>query len=196
MINELTSRLTAIGLSEEMANKAIETVADFAKSKLPEQFHGALDDVMAGDAAQFEGEAFADDASDAAILAAYADPIARLSAARGYRSADVIRLQPDHPERDAMRARFLAEHVHDEDEVRFFVEGSGMFYIHAGGQVHALLCTAGDLIALPMGTRHWFDMGEHPRFTAIRLFTRPDGWVARFTGDPIADAVPLYAGAG
>jgi 1,2-dihydroxy-3-keto-5-methylthiopentene dioxygenase len=140
--------------------------------------------------------ALADDASDAAILAAYADPIARLSAARGYRSADVIRLQPDHPERDAMRARFLAEHVHDEDEVRFFVEGSGMFYIHAGGQVHALLCTAGDLIALPMGTRHWFDMGEHPRFTAIRLFTRPDGWVARFTGDPIADAVPLYAGAG
>jgi 1,2-dihydroxy-3-keto-5-methylthiopentene dioxygenase len=138
----------------------------------------------------------ADDASDAAILAAYADPIARLSAERGYRSVDVIRLTPDHPDRGAMRGKFLAEHVHDDDEVRFFVEGSGMFYIHAAGRVRALLCTAGDLISLPMGTRHWFDMGEHPSFTAIRLFTRPDGWVARFTGDPIAEAVPLYAGAG
>lgn len=55
MITELTSRLTAIGLSEEMANKAIETVADFAKSKLPEQFHGALDDVMAGNTPDLGG---------------------------------------------------------------------------------------------------------------------------------------------
>ena len=55
MINELTSRLTAIGLSEEMANKAIETVADFAKSKLPEQFHGALDDVMEGNTPDLGG---------------------------------------------------------------------------------------------------------------------------------------------
>ncbi len=139
--------------------------------------------------------ALADDASDAAILAAYAAPIERLKAERGYQSVDVIRVQPDHPERGAMRAKFLAEHVHDEDEVRFFVEGSGMFYIHAGGRVHALECTLGDLISLPTGTRHWFDMGEFPRFTAIRLFTRPDGWVARFTGDRIAETVPLYAGA-
>lgn len=135
------------------------------------------------------------DATDADILAAYAAPIARLQAERGYRSVDVVRLTPGHPDRVAMRAKFLAEHVHDEDEVRFFVEGSGMFYIHAGGRVHALECTTGDLILLPQGTRHWFDTGEHPRFTAIRLFTRPDGWVARFTGDAIAEAVPLYVGA-
>ena len=48
MINELKTRLTAIGLSEEMAAKAIETVADFSKTKLPEQFHSAMDDVLAG----------------------------------------------------------------------------------------------------------------------------------------------------
>ena len=55
MINELTSRLTAIGLSEEMANKAIETVADFANSKLPEQFQSTLDDVMAGNTPDLGG---------------------------------------------------------------------------------------------------------------------------------------------
>lgn len=47
-MNELKSRLVALGLSEEMAVQAIETVAEFAKSKIPSQFHSMLDDVMAG----------------------------------------------------------------------------------------------------------------------------------------------------
>jgi 1,2-dihydroxy-3-keto-5-methylthiopentene dioxygenase len=129
------------------------------------------------------------------IIAAYAGDIARLKERGGYRSCDVLRLTPDHPDRAALRTRFLAEHVHDDDEVRFFVEGAGLFYIRAGGLVHAIECTAGDLIVLPAGTQHWFDTGEQPHFTAIRLFTTPEGWVARFTGDDIATAIPLYEGA-
>ncbi|HEX7854216.1 MAG TPA: cupin [Sphingobium sp.] len=141
------------------------------------------------------GVALPEHADDAAILAAYASEVERLKARGGYRSCDVVRLTPDHPQRAEMRAKFLAEHVHDDDEVRFFVEGSGLFYIRAGGMVSALECTAGDLIVLPAGTLHWFDTGEKPRFTAIRLFTTPDGWVARFTGDGIANRIPLYEGA-
>ncbi|MCE7796348.1 cupin [Sphingobium sufflavum] len=135
------------------------------------------------------------DADDAAILSAYGADVARLKAAGGYQSCDVVRLTPHHPQRVEMRAKFLAEHVHDDDEVRFFVEGSGLFYIRANGAVMALECTAGDLIVLPAGTHHWFDTGAEPHFTAIRLFTTPDGWVARFTGDEIAKAIPLYDGA-
>lgn len=133
--------------------------------------------------------------ADADILAAYAVDIDRLKARGGYQSCDVVRLTPDHPQRAEMRAKFLSEHVHDDDEVRFFVEGAGLFYIRFGGTVHALLCTAGDLIVLPAGTVHWFDTGERPHFTAIRLFTSPDGWIARFTGDTIAKDIPLYEGA-
>jgi hypothetical protein len=48
MIDELKQRLTGLGMNEEMATKAISTMADFAKSKLPSQFHSAIDDVMAG----------------------------------------------------------------------------------------------------------------------------------------------------
>lgn len=136
----------------------------------------------------------AGDAADGDIMAAYAGDIERLKAQGGYRSCDIVRLTPDHPQREAMRSKFLAEHVHDDDEVRFFVEGAGLFYIRWGGVVHALECTAGDLIVLPAGLPHWFDTGERPRFTAIRLFTTPDGWVARFTGDGIARAIPLYEG--
>lgn len=136
-----------------------------------------------------------DTATDADILAAYAADIERLKAEGGYQSCDVIRLTPEHPNRTELRSKFLSEHIHDDDEVRFFVEGAGLFYIRSGGTVHALECTAGDLIVLPAGTVHWFDTGAEPRFTAIRLFTTPDGWVARFTGDPIAEAIPLYEGA-
>jgi len=134
-------------------------------------------------------------ADDDAVIAAYRADIGRLMAEGGYRSCDVIRLLPNNPQRDVMRAKFLDEHTHADDEVRFFVEGSGVFYIHGPDAVYALECTRDDLISVPKGTRHWFDMGPEPRLTAIRLFISPEGWVAAFTGDPIAKGIPLYEGA-
>jgi 1,2-dihydroxy-3-keto-5-methylthiopentene dioxygenase len=132
------------------------------------------------------------DADPAAVLAAYGAEVERLTARHGYRSVDVVRMQPDNPNREAARAKFLDEHLHDDDETRFFVEGSGIFYLHVDGAVHAVLCTAGDLLRVPAGTLHWFDMGTAPHFCAIRLFSRPDGWQASFTGDPISERIPYY----
>lgn len=141
------------------------------------------------------GAALSAEPEDGEILSAYAADIERLKTRGGYRSCDVLRVTPGHPDREALRTKFLSEHVHDDDEVRFFVQGSGLFYIRAGGKVHALECTAGDLIALPAGTNHWFDTSEYPNFTVIRLFVTPEGWVARYTGDEIAMHIPLYEGA-
>jgi len=129
-------------------------------------------------------------AEEAAILAAYRPEIDRLVEEAGYQSMDVVNMYPDHPDRVALRQKFLGEHTHGEDEVRFFVEGAGLFCLHLDERVYAVLCTRGDLISVPAGTRHWFDMGERPRFTAIRLFNNPDGWIARFTGDAIAERFP------
>ena len=95
-----------------------------------------------------------------------------------------------HPDRQALRQKFLAEHTHSEDEVRFFVEGRGLFCLHLGEEVLQVLCEAGDWIAVPAGTRHWFDMGPEPHFCALRFFDNPAGWVAEFTGDQIADHYP------
>ncbi len=53
-----------------------------------------------------------------------------------------------------------------------------------------MLCEKNDLISVPAGTKHWFDMGEEPHFVAIRLFNNPEGWVAKFTGDAIAKSSP------
>lgn len=132
--------------------------------------------------------------ADQPILDAYAPEVERLKAAAGYRSVDVVTLAPDHPDRAELRGKFLDEHTHFEDEVRFFVEGEGLFTLHADARVFNMLCTAGDLISVPAGMPHWFDMGAAPRFTAIRLFVNPDGWIANFTGDPIAARFPRHAG--
>ena len=67
-----------------------------------------------------------------------------------------------------------------------------MFYLHVDSKVYMMQCGRNDLISVPAGTRHWFDMGPEPNFTAIRMFTRPDGWVAQFTGDPIAARFPAF----
>jgi 1,2-dihydroxy-3-keto-5-methylthiopentene dioxygenase len=125
-------------------------------------------------------------------LVAYAAEIERLKGEGGYATVDVIRMTPDHPDRATLRTKFLDEHRHIEDEVRFFVEGEGLFTLHANGRVHALLCTAGDLISVPAGMPHWFDMGPSPSFTAIRLFIEKEGWVAHFTGDAIAARFPRH----
>jgi 1,2-dihydroxy-3-keto-5-methylthiopentene dioxygenase len=127
-----------------------------------------------------------------AVLEAYAADVERLKKIGGYQSADVVRMHPDHPDREAMRQKFLSEHIHADDEVRFFVEGAGAFYLRNNHNVLQVVCTAGDLLAVPKHTRHWFDMGPRPLFAAIRLFTTPEGWVADFTGDKIADSIPKY----
>ncbi len=124
------------------------------------------------------------------VIAAYRTDIDRLMREGGYRSVDVISMAPDHPDRATLRRKFLDEHTHGEDEVRFFVAGSGQFSLHIGDKVYDVVCTAGDLIGVPAGTRHWFDMSAAPSFVAIRLFTNPDGWVAQFTGDAIAERFP------
>ncbi|MFN2348466.1 MAG: acireductone dioxygenase [Thioalkalivibrio sp.] len=131
-------------------------------------------------------------ASQEEILAAYQADVDRLMQENGFQSVDVVSLTPDHPQREALRAKFLDEHTHSEDEVRFFVDGQGLFYIHKNEQVYATLCEKGDLISVPNNTTHWFDMGPEPRFTAIRLFTNPQGWVANFTGSDIASRFPRF----
>ena len=131
-----------------------------------------------------------DTATQDDILAAYRGPVDRLMTQYGFQSVDVISLTPTHPDKDALRAKFLDEHTHSDYEVRFFVDGKGLFYIHLGDQVYAVLCEKGDLISVPANTPHWFDMGPNPSFKCIRLFSTPEGWVANFTGSDLAKQFP------
>lgn len=137
--------------------------------------------------------ALAAEATEEEILATYGPEIARVQATGRYPTVDAIRLRPDHPDRETLRRKFLSEHTHSEDEVRFFVEGRGLFCLHLGEEVLQVLCETNDFLRVPAGTKHWFDMGSAPCFTAIRFFDNPEGWVAQFTGDPIAERFPLLS---
>lgn len=126
------------------------------------------------------------DASADEILSAYAPEIEKLKARGGYVTADVIDVKPDTIGLDAMLAKFSIEHTHDEDEVRFIVEGRGLFHIHpASSPVVALEVEAGDLIRVPRGTLHWFDLCGERRIRAIRLFQDPTGWTPHYTNSGI-----------
>ncbi len=134
----------------------------------------------------------APDADSAAVLAAYATSVKRVQSDGGYGTVDVLRLAKGTPNTAPMRAKFLEEHIHTEDEVRFFVEGSGAFYLHLSGKVYQAICVRGDLISVPAGTPHWFDMGPDPEFTAVRWFNNQEGWVPQYSGTAIAAQFPKY----
>ena len=116
------------------------------------------------------------------VLAAYAPEIERLKARGGYVTADVIDVHAQTPGLEGMLAKFRREHWHDEDEVRFIIEGRGIFHIHPpNGPVLALEVAPGDLIRVPRGTHHWFDLCGDKRIRAIRLFQDAAGWAPRYT---------------
>lgn len=126
------------------------------------------------------------DASDAEILDAYADEIAKLKASGGYVTADVINVTPTTPGLDEMLDKFSKEHWHDEDEVRFIVKGRGLFHIAPqGSDVVSIEMEAGDLIRVPRGTLHWFDLCGDRTVRAIRLFQDAAGWTPHYTGSGV-----------
>lgn len=130
---------------------------------------------------------FADDADQDTILGAYAHVLQPYMAANGYQSADVINVTPATPNLEALRQKFLGEHTHSEDEVRFFVDGEGYFWFNLGGEepIFVLHCVKGDLISVPANTPHWFDMGPKTFVKAIRVFTDMSGWTPHYTGSGV-----------
>ncbi|MBS1724205.1 MAG: cupin domain-containing protein [Armatimonadetes bacterium] len=116
------------------------------------------------------------------VLDGFAEQINKLKSEGGYVAADVIDLFPDTPNLDVMLAKFSKEHWHDEDEVRFIIEGRGVFHIHPkDSEVVALEVAEGDLARVPAGTWHWFDLCQEKRIRAIRLFQDPTGWTPHYT---------------
>jgi 1,2-dihydroxy-3-keto-5-methylthiopentene dioxygenase len=124
----------------------------------------------------------APDAASETVLDVYAPDIDRLKREGGYVTADVIQVNPSTPGLEEMLKKFSREHRHDEDEVRFIIQGSGVFHIRPErGAVVAIEVQAGDLLRVPAGTMHWFDLCPDRRIRAIRLFKDPAGWVPRYT---------------
>lgn len=143
------------------------------------------------------------DATNEEILTAYAPEIERLKIAGAFVTADVINVNPNTPNLDAMLAKFSKEHTHDEDEVRFTVKGGGVFHIHPeNGPVFAVQVESGDLINVPRGMQHWFDLCNDKQIRCIRLFQDPSGWTPHYVSGGVHENYqplclgPAYAAVG
>ena len=134
------------------------------------------------------GEPLDEAADQEAVLRAYDHCLTPFMQAGGYQTADVICVNPDTPNLPEIREKFLREHTHAEDEIRFFVAGQGYFWFNfdkAGEPVVCVKCEAGDLLSVPAGYKHWFDLGEPAYVKAIRIFIDPAGWVPEYTDSGI-----------
>jgi 1,2-dihydroxy-3-keto-5-methylthiopentene dioxygenase len=132
---------------------------------------------------------FDDTATQDQILEAYSKDLKPFMEKGGYLTADVISINKLTDNYDAIRAKFLSEHTHAEDEIRFFVDGQGFFWFNLENElVFNLLCQQGDLISVPAGTKHWFDAGEsNPFVKAIRIFIDTSGWIPEYTGSKVEE---------
>ncbi|MFQ5890962.1 MAG: acireductone dioxygenase [Gemmatimonadota bacterium] len=123
-----------------------------------------------------------DNPTDEEVLTAYREPVEELMSEGGYVTADVIDVKPTTPGLQAMLDKFNKEHWHSEDEVRFIVHGRGLFHIHPEDEpVFSIEVEKGDMINVPHGTRHWFDLCEDRTIRAVRLFQDPAGWTPHYT---------------
>ncbi len=111
---------------------------------------------------------------------------APLREAGGCSARDLVVLHPGIPNLDDLVATYARCHTHDDDEIRYIIDGDGVFgvVLPDGSQVELAVETA-EYISVPTGLEHWFRMSEGRRIKAVRYFSEAAGWEATFTDTPI-----------
>ncbi len=113
--------------------------------------------------------------------AEYQESLDKVKAERGYIEQDVIALTPDTPNLETICAKFSPEHLHDDDEVRFVLDGEGIFDIRStNDKWMRVTVTAGDLIVVPKDRHHRFFLTDSKAIRCVRLFKDTSGWVPRY----------------
>lgn len=121
---------------------------------------------------------------DTLPIGAEGDPaLEALMRANGYLERDEIELRPTTAGLDAICAKFVDEHHHDDDEVRFVLEGEGIFDIRSqDDRWMRVIVEAGDLIIVPKGRHHRFLLTDRKTIRCARLFRDRKGWVPHYRG--------------
>ncbi|AFS69562.1 1,2-dihydroxy-3-keto-5-methylthiopentene dioxygenase [Exiguobacterium antarcticum] len=126
------------------------------------------------------------DADKQTILDTFQAEITDVSERRGYQTADIISLSDATPNLDELLVNFQKEHHHTDDEVRFIVSGHGVFAIQDDEVgYYNIELNPGDLISVPVNTRHYFTLQDDRKVVAVRIFVTTDGWVPIYEKDPI-----------
>ena len=112
-------------------------------------------------------------------LVRYKNQIEKLKDRFSYKSADVVQLNPNTQNLDKILSAFIKEHHHTDDEVRFTVEGEGIFGVSPITDApFEIYVQPGDLLVVPANTMHWFDLTEEKTIRCIRVFKDNPKWEA------------------
>jgi len=105
----------------------------------------------------------------------------------GYTTRDMIVLHEGTPNLDEIMRKFESIHYHDDDEVRYIVDGKGYFgFVLPENKQVLVEVGREDYINVPAKTEHWFTLGESRGIKAIRYFIDTSGWVPEYTDRNIA----------
>ncbi len=116
--------------------------------------------------------------AQASLLEALDDVFQELREERGYQERDLVVLHPQHPSLAELDAKFCRIHIHEDEEVRYIVDGEGVFgFVLPDGRQLEVTVDAGDYIDIPAGVEHWFRLNERQRIKAVRYFSARGGWV-------------------
>ena len=119
------------------------------------------------------------DSGNSDPLIKYKTQIETLKKKLNYASADCCSLDKSNPNLDKMLKPFMEEHHHTDDEVRFTVEGEGIFGVNPiTDPSFEVYVEAGDLLIVPAMTRHWFELTDKKKICCIRIFKENPRWEA------------------
>lgn len=112
---------------------------------------------------------------------AYQPALDELKAARDYVEQDIVELRPDTENLGAICAKFADEHLHTDDEVRYVLEGEGIFDIRSvdDGWMRVVV-ERGDLLVVPAHLHHRFLLTDRKHIRCVRLFKDRSGWVPHY----------------
>lgn len=127
-----------------------------------------------------------------AILRYYKLDIEAQKNLQGSKFIDVVSAKKTDPFASARRNHFLSEHTHTEDEVRLFLSGTVLIYLHIQARIHILQCGRGDFLTIPKGIKHWLDMGPTPEYSCIRWFNSEEGLTNKRTQSCMAESTPRW----
>ncbi|KAG8728957.1 1,2-dihydroxy-3-keto-5-methylthiopentene dioxygenase [Ceratobasidium sp. 423] len=105
---------------------------------------------------------------------------------RGYRNRDVINVsrQGLGDLYESKIKGFFEEHMHEDEEIRYILDGTGYFDVRRTPDVHRLVeawvriaVEKGDLLVIPAGIYHRFTLDTNDYIKALRLFQDEPKWI-------------------
>ncbi|KAJ2900557.1 1,2-dihydroxy-3-keto-5-methylthiopentene dioxygenase [Coemansia aciculifera] len=104
--------------------------------------------------------------------------VEKLCVDRSYKNRDEINISPTLlPNYEEKIKIFFTEHIHEDEEIRFIIEGAGFFDVRDRlDRWVRILVEAGDLLIVPAGIYHRFTLTTTNHVRAMRLFKEDPKW--------------------